>query len=411
MSVNKKKKSLTLYPSKIGLQRREEILNMLTQGQTALPQNLMHDDLDRGFLDYIKQNYQIVSDGKPVPIIERIMTIQRWGEYTQNWQFSDSDGNIEIPFMAIIRNPEVNYGTHPVQHYNVPQNQSWYFSTVQNFENGVMGADVYQIPQPTPIDIKFDVALVCTKFRDLNALNGLILQNLNNMQSYQVVNGHYIPIYLDGVTDSSPINTIEGRRFYLQTYKFTMNGYLVDSTRFVKTPAINRALLFFETPNEGSQKVVNQVANLEITTVTFNADGTDKTFNVNENIGILITVKVNGLTQEQNTDYFFIGNTSKISFSDAPLERSIVSVTYIKNKNTTLIDPFGNILLVNKEYFVYSGGTPNFNIVNPIKAMITLDVNGLEETENIGYTITDTTTIQLTSPPVLNSKVAIIYIS
>ena len=93
------------------------------------------------------------------------------------------------------------------------------------------------------------------------------------------------------------------------------------------------------------------------------------------------------------------------------MERSIVSVTYIKNKNTTLIDPFGNILLVNKEYFVYSGGTPNFNIVNPIKAMITLDVNGLEETENIGYTVTDNTTIQLTSPPVLNSKVAIIYIS
>jgi hypothetical protein len=274
-----------------------------------------------------------------------------------------------------------------------------------------MGADVYQIPQPTPIDIKFDVAIVCTKFRDLNALNGMILQNLNNMQSYQVVNGHYIPIFLDGVTDSSPINTIEGRRFYLQTYKFTMNGYLVDSTRFVKNPAIDRALLFFETPNEGSPKVVNQIANLEITTVTFNADGNDTVFNVNENIGILLTVKVNGLTQEQNIDYFFIGNTSKIRFSDSPIARSVVSITYIKNRNTTLMDPFGNILLINKEYFTYTGGTANFDTNNTIKGIITLDVNGLEETENIGYNIVGDTTIKFVDKPIVNSKIAIIYIS
>jgi hypothetical protein len=411
MPVNKTKKSLTLYPNKVGMERREEILRMITQSQTGLPQNLMHDDLDRGFLDYIKSNYQIVSDGKAVPIIDRIMTIQRWGEYTQNWQFSDSDGNIEIPFIAIIRNPEVNYGTHPVQHYNVPQNQSWYFSTVQNFENGIMGADVYQIPQPTPIDIKFDVAIVCTKFRDLNAFNGMILQNLNNMQSYQVVNGHYIPIFLDGVTDSSPINTIEGRRFYLQTYKFTMNGYLVDSTRFVKTPAINRALLFFETPNEGSQKVVTQLANLEITTVSFNSDGKDTVFNVNENIGTLLTVKVNGLTQEQGIDYFFIGNTSRITFSDAPIERSVVSVTYIKNKNTTLVDPFGNVLLINKEYFVYTGDTPSFTTQNDIKAIITFDVNGLEETQDVGYNIVGNNKIRLVDKPIINSKIAVIYIS
>jgi hypothetical protein len=230
------------------------------------------------------------------------------------------------------------------------------------------------------------------------------------MQSYQVVNGHYIPIYLDGVTDSSPINTIEGRRFYLQTYKFTMNGYLVDSTRFVKTPAINRALLFFETPNEGSQKVVNQIANLEIVTVTFNADGKDTVFNVNESMGSLLTVKVNGLTQEEKIDYFFIGNTSRITFSDAPLEQSIVSITYIKNKNTTLIDPFGNVLLINKEYFVYTGGIPRFTLSNNVKAMITCDVNGLEETENVGYVVNDNL-IQFVENPVINSKIGIIYIS
>ena len=31
-----------------------------------------------------------------------------------------------------------------------------------------MGADIYTIPQPIPVDINFTVTIVCTKFRDLN---------------------------------------------------------------------------------------------------------------------------------------------------------------------------------------------------------------------------------------------------
>lgn len=411
MGIAKRKKSLSIYNTNKGMSRREELLKQLTQNQTKLPQSILHDDLDRGFLDYVKSRYTIVSDGLQIPIIERIMTIQRWGEFTQNWSFSDDDGNIEVPFIAIIRNPEVTYGTHPSNAFNVPQQALWYYATVQTWNGTTAGADVYRIPQPVPVDIKYEVTIVCTKFRDLNAMNKVVLENLSSMQDYQIVNGHYIPVFLEGVTDTSPINTVENRRFYVQTYKFTMNGYILDSEKFEVSPAVNRALLFFETPNEGSKKEINQVANLDITTVTFSSDGVDTVYNVNENIGILITVKINGLTQEQNTDYFFIGGSSRITFSDAPLNGSVVTVTYIKNANTTLMDPFGNVLLVNKEYFTYTGGTPTFEISNPIKAMLSFDVNGLEETENLGYQLLDATHINLFDEPIINSKIGVIYIS
>jgi hypothetical protein len=353
-----------------------------------------------------------MSDGKPIPIIERIMTIQRWGEYTQNWSFSDSDGNLEIPFIAIVRNPEVNYGTHPTAHFNVPinENQLWYYATVATFENNVLGADVYKIQQPTPIDLKYEVMIVTTKFRDLNTINQNILINLNNMQNYQLVNGHYIPIFFDGVSDSSPINTIDSRRFYVQTYKFTMMGYLLDSSKFTVSPAVNRALVFTEIMTDKAPRVVNQVGGLEIITVTFKPDGTDKVFNVKENIGVLINVRINGLIQQQDVEYLFIGGTPRVVFFNAPKSYESVSVTYIKNNSTTLMDPYGNILQITTEYFNYNGGNPTYTLQNDVKAIITLDVNGLEEKQHSGYDMVTTNSFSLSYEPVKNSKISVTYI-
>jgi hypothetical protein len=412
MSISKRKKSLQIYEQNVGMERREELLKLLTKSQTRLPEGILHDDLDRGFLDYIKSNYVVMSDGKQIPIIERIMTIQRWGEYTQNWSFSDSDGNLEIPFIAIIRNPEVNYGTHPSTHFNVPvsQKQLWYYATVATFNNGILGADIYKIQQPTPVDLKYEVVIVCTKFRDLNKINQEILINLNNMQNYQLVNGHYIPIFFDGVTDSSPVNTIEGRRFYVQTYKFTMMGYLLDSSKFTVSPAINRALVFTEVMNQKSPKTVSQVGGLEITTVTFKPDGVDKVFNVKENIGVLLNVRINGLIQQQNVEYSFIGGTPRVTFFIAPKNYETVTVTYIKNKTTTLMDPYGNVLQINTETFTYTGGTPTYTLLNEVKAVITLDVNGLEEKQHSGYDMIATDTFSLLYNPVVNSNITITYI-
>lgn len=410
MATAKRKKSLSVYNSNQGMYRREELLKMLTTNQTKLPQGILHDDLDRGFLDYVKSNYVIISDGEQIPIIERIMTIQRWGEYTQNWQFSDGDGNVEIPFIAIIRNPEVVYGTHPSNAFNVPQNELWYYAAVQNWNGTTLGADVYKIPQPTPVDIKYDVTIICSKFRDLNSMNKTVLENLTSMQDYQVINGHYIPIMLDSITDSSPINTVEGRRFYVQTYKFSLLGYLLDPEKFEVTPAISRTLIFTEVPNDQPSKTVNQIANLDIITVNFSADGHDTVFNVNENIGILLYVKINGLTQEQNIDYYFINGTSRIVFSESPIEGSVVSVVYIKSFSTVLMDPFGKIINVGKDYYTYTGGTPEFIIKNPLLEIISVDVNGLTEIQNSGFQILGNNLITMSYNPVIGSKIGIIYL-
>jgi hypothetical protein len=110
-----------------------------------------------------------------------------------------------------------------------------------------MGADVYKIPQPVPVDIGFDVTIVCTKFRDINTFNKKVLQKFSSRQAYTKIKGHYIPIILDRIeNDNTAMDTMDGRRFYVQNYSFTMLGFLIDEEEFEVSPAISRAILMTE---------------------------------------------------------------------------------------------------------------------------------------------------------------------
>jgi hypothetical protein len=48
------KKHLPLIPQKFGVERREEMLDDVTRHGTYLPKGVLHADLDRGFLDFVK---------------------------------------------------------------------------------------------------------------------------------------------------------------------------------------------------------------------------------------------------------------------------------------------------------------------------------------------------------------------
>lgn len=230
---------------------RQELLDRITNNDVYLPDGILHDDLDGGMLDFVKENFVVNTDDKPIPVVNKILTIQRWAEFSSNWEFTDSDDNIELPFIVLIRKPDPQPGSNPVTFRTIPDRRVFHYQTVKKMDNGQIGADVYGIPQPIAVDISFDVTIVCNKFRELNKLNALVLQKFSSRQAYTNVKGHYIPILLEGIADSSPIETIENRRYYVQTYSFTMLGLLVDPEEFTVKPAISRVLLMNE---PGSRK-------------------------------------------------------------------------------------------------------------------------------------------------------------
>lgn len=417
MGLPKRKNDIQVYTSRDNLNestvkgRRKELLEKITKSDTFLPDSILHEDLDLGMLNFIKENFKITSDGEEIPIIPKILTIQRWAEIKNNWSFSDEDGNIKIPFIGIIRKPDVQFGSNPAVHRTIPDRRQFFYASIPTWNGTQMGADVYKIPQPIAVDLSFEVTVVCTKLRDINLFNKKILQKFSSRQSYTTVKGHYIPIILERIEDSTPMDSLDSRRFYIQTYSFLMLGILIDDEEFEVKPAISRLFLlneFIKTNNFIKKYVFKTI---EVTLASFSSDGEQTTFSVEEPINILFTVTINGLIQIRDQDYFHIYKTSKITFSEPPIEGSNITITYYKGKDENLINTFGKPLSVFYENFVYNGTSLEFTTTSPIDSVISLDINGIVEEENLGYEVYDTYKIKLLGIPVIGSNIGVVYLS
>jgi len=409
MPLPKKKTNLSVYKGKELTKRRQELLDKITKSDTFLPDSILHDDLDRGMLDYVNETFIVESEGHRIPVIDKILTIQRWGEFANNWEFSDKDGNMELPFIAIIRRPEVQLGTNPSVQRTIPDRHQIYYASVPTWDGAALGADIYTIPQPIPVDISYDVIIICNKFRDINKFNRKVLQNFASRQDYTTIKGHYIPIVLDKVEDNTPMDTLEGRRFYMQNYSFTMLGYLIDSDEFEVKPAINRLFTMYEfiKDTNATKRYVNKAVN--ITTVTFIADGLQTQFSVGESIGTLFSVSINGIAQIRDTHFYHVAYTSKISFEVAPLEGDVVTIQYYKGRNSVMLDNIGKLIQFRKEEFQYTDSVV-FTVNQSINSVITVEINGLAEEEGVGYEITGDKEITLLGAPAYNSNISISYL-
>jgi hypothetical protein len=241
----------TLYP------RRVELLEKINEKGTFLPKSILHADLDRGFLDFVKEDLKLVVDGKKVPNVDILITTQNWAQFTQTWNFQDLDSNIAPPFITVVRTPEIKYGSLPSLQYTIPNRKQFYYASVPSFDGNRLNVDVYKIPQPIPVDIKFSIKVICNRMRELNEFNKTVLQKFSSRQAYVNIKGHYIPIIWDAVSDESVMD-LEKRKYYLQSYDFTMMGFLMDEDEFEIKPAITRVLQLYETTDFTKKKKKNK---------------------------------------------------------------------------------------------------------------------------------------------------------
>jgi hypothetical protein len=293
------------YPKTL-LPRREEIKDMITKDGTYLPKSLLHSDLDRGFLDFVKEKFNITSEGKKIPVVDIIITTQNWSQFVETWDFQNIDKNLEPPFLTVIRNPEVKYGNNPAVMYNIPNRRMYYYMEVPTWDGNRVGADIYKIPQPIPVDLKYTVAIVCNRMREANTLNQRVMDTFASRQAYQTINGHYIPIINDAFSDESVLE-LEKRKYYIQKYDFTMMGFLIDEEQFEVYPALSRTIQMFEVdsrPVKRPQKR-QQPAELESITFTYENSATtlERSFFYTCNLFLQNTINVTSFSVYINNQY------------------------------------------------------------------------------------------------------------
>ena len=308
MGLPKKiKKDISLIPKKTLLPRRHEIADMISEDGTYLPKSLLHADLDRGFLDFVKDGLKTVVEGKTVPMVDVLITTQNWAQFVETWNFENIDKNVEPPFITVIRTPEVKYGNNPAVMYNIPNRRLYYYAKVPTWDGQRHGMDIYKIPQPVPVDIKYTVVIVCNRMRELNKFNQIVLEKFSSRQSYQTIKGHYIPIINDDVIDES-IMDLDKRKVYIQKYTFTMMGFLIDEDEFEVQPAVTRIFQMYETESKIKKRKPKKEVPNSPQTATFTYSDIDvekeETFHYTVNMRFMGSENVDSYSVFINGDYY-----------------------------------------------------------------------------------------------------------
>jgi hypothetical protein len=326
------KKHIPLNYPKTLFPRREELLDKINQDGTFLPKSILHADLDRGFLDFVKNDLGIVVDGTTVPTVDIIITTQNWAQFTETWNFVDLDFNVKPPFVTTVRTPEVKFGTNPALLYNIPNRKQYFYATVPTWDGKKLGADVYKIPQPIPVDITYQVKIVCNRMRELNRFNQVVLGKFASRQAYTVIKGHYIPIIWNNISDESVMD-LDKRKYYVQSYEFIMLGFLIDEEEFTVSPAVNRFIQVFETDGKIITKKTkgrNEPVEQTQITLSFPSGTTEvsKTFNLSDNLSLLNTVNITSFDVYINNDFYGSDLTTlEISTND------VLKIIVTKNDN------------------------------------------------------------------------------
>jgi hypothetical protein len=402
--AKKKKNDIDITPKKVGRPRRQELLEEITNKDTFLPESIMHEDMDAGMLSFVAENLRVISDGEVIPVMKKMFTLQRWAEFATTWDNVDADTNIKMPFVAVIRKPDPQPGSHPALQYTIPDRKTYTYTTVPTWDGQQYGATLYKIPQPVPIDIEYEIVIVCDKMRTLNPFNKVVLQKFASRQAYTKIKGHYIPIILDSISDESQISSIEERRYYQQVYKMRMEGMLIDENEFEIKPAINRAVITTEIMKDPVQKSRVFFEGVDVVTTTLQGDGSRTLFNVGQKIGLLMGVSVDGIPQVRGTDFFHNETTSNIIFTTAPGVGKSVNVFYISGHTLRVFGNNVEITLHNENFI--SNSTQSYTLEEYAGQILLVTVNGNPVTN---YTFFGGNRLSLFSAP--NQNVVVYYVA
>jgi hypothetical protein len=301
--------NININSQKIGLERRQEMVELIADKGTFLPKGVLEEDMDQSFLELLgsDKGMGLTIDGAKVPVI--FLTIQRWTEFSKTWQFSDKYKNIELPFITVVRKPDIQQGQNQAGLWNIPGGHTYTYMKVPTWDGIRKGVDLYKIPQPTSVDMLFEVRLFTNRMKDLNKFNRIIQRAFQSRQRYLNVNGHPMPLHLESIGDESNIDDFENRRFYIQMFEMKLLGYILDEEDFEVIPTANRTMIAMEVDERllVNDVVFDQYVNVNSVTFTFDfKPRADTTFNFisqydisfNQLVGIIgisnIEIRVNG---------------------------------------------------------------------------------------------------------------------
>ena len=220
---------------KYGFDRIEELMCETDTKTKYLPRTILLEDLDQALFDYVNRDgMKAVIDGNSVPVF--YLDNDRWGEFSKTWKFTDNDKNVPCPYVT-VRRTEKQAGTRLGTKYRIPQPRKFRYMDVPILDNGEVIYLRFKMPEPTNVDLIYEVVLF-TKYRvDVNMYDEQVLKNFASRQEYLAIKGNPVPLLFDNFAEANSIENIDGDRFFVSKYTLKLLGFIQDEKEFeiVKT--------------------------------------------------------------------------------------------------------------------------------------------------------------------------------
>jgi len=220
---------------KYGMDRIEELMLATDEKTKYLPRTILLEDIDQILFDYVNQDgMKAVMDNKVVPTF--YLDNDRWGEFSKTWKFVDNDNNVPTPYIT-VRRIDKQPGTRLGAKFRIPQPRKFRYVNVPILDAGEIIYLQFRMPEPTNVDLTYEVALF-TKYRvDVNQYDEQILKNFASRQEYVFIKGSPMPLLFEGFAEANPIENIDGDRFFVSKYALKVLGFIQDEKEFeiVKT--------------------------------------------------------------------------------------------------------------------------------------------------------------------------------
>jgi len=236
------KRHINIVRQHYGNELRKDMADKIAENNGFLPRPISYYDLDKSFYEFAKNELAINSNGEKIPVI-KIIGLQKWAEFAETWGAQDETNkyrDIKLPFITVVRKLDPQPGTNQAALWNIPGQQLWTYHKVPTTQKGRVGMDLYKIPQPTAVDLSYEIRLFSDSILTLNDFNQLVNKVFRSRQFYIFPNQNPMPIVLEGNSDQSNIEDLQSRRYYTQLYEFKLLAYILDEKDFIVTPAIDR---------------------------------------------------------------------------------------------------------------------------------------------------------------------------
>lgn len=213
------------------------------ENHAYLPQKLEPEDFDMGIWDYIKSlDISMVNENgvmMKVPVIW--LTQELWAERKLNWKEMRNENGEEVtrPFMAMIRKG-IKPGLSPLKR-TIPNKKKFTWLKVPAFDGTLKGYYLYKIPQPTYIDLDYDLRLYSHYMVDVNTFyKGILADGYSDGQGYMTINGYPISSKIGDPNESNQLEDMSNEKIYVITVPIVVNGKLIDPTKFEKVNTITK---------------------------------------------------------------------------------------------------------------------------------------------------------------------------